>query len=88
MDYSRKLSNFAKIEIKNAKYSGYNNSFTSNLTIVYDICPRAGTLPRAKINAFLIIFKNPALNNYHLNIGISNNTIINSHHMCYSIYKM
>lgn len=84
--YSKKLSNLVKIYINNIKYSGYNNNFTFNLAIFYNICFRVNILLKAKIKTFLIILKDPVLDNYSLNFAISN-TIINFDQVYYLIKK-
>lgn len=86
VDYGKKLSNLAKIGIDNAKYSSRNNSFTFKLAIFQDICWRADILPEAKMKAFFTMLKNPTLNNYLSNIGISD-IIMNSNQVCYSIIR-
>ena len=69
--YGKELLNLAKIFSNNAKYNGHNNSFTFQLAIFHNICLRADVLPKAKIKAFLTMFKSLALNYYYSNISIS-----------------
>ena len=75
--HDRKLSNLVKIYTNDVKYSGHNDSFTFKLTIFHNTCFRAHVPPEAKIKAFSIILKGPALDNCPSNIGISG-TIMNS----------
>lgn len=73
--HGKELFNLAKIYTNNTKYCGGNNSFTFKLAVFHDICFRADGLPKAKIKAFLTMFKGLGLDNYLLNIGISSTII-------------
>lgn len=67
--YSRKLSNLTKIYIDNEKYSGYNDSFTFNQAIFYNICLRSDVCRQTKIKAFFTMLKDLVLNCYYSNIS-------------------
>ena len=83
-DYSRELSNLAKMYTKESKYSGKNNSFTFKLAIFNDICSRADVPSEVRIKAFPTMLKGLALDYYYSNIGITSLTM-NFDQVCYLI---
>lgn len=71
ISHSKNLSNLVKIYTNNGKYYSYNDSFTFKLAIFYDISSRADILSKAKMKAFLTIFKSLAIDYCYSNITIS-----------------
>ena len=71
MDFSKKLTNLAKIYLVYNKYSRENNNFDFKLVIFYNLCTRASILEAAKVRAYSTMLRGLALDYYYTNLKTS-----------------
>ena len=70
-DFSKELTNLAKIYLVNNKYSRENNNFDFKLVIFHDLCARAGVSEAAKVRAYSTMLRGLALDHYYTNLKTS-----------------
>ena len=70
-DFSKELTNLAKIYLVDNKYSRENNNFDFKLVIFHDLCARASVLEAAKVKAYSTMLRGLALDHYYTNLKTS-----------------
>jgi hypothetical protein len=67
-DFSKELTNLAKIFTDESKYTRQDNNFDFKLVIFHDLCSRASVPEETKVKAYPTMLSHLALDHYYTNL--------------------